>query len=364
MQQSVLEVDLGAIRHNLDVYREFLKPGTEVMCMVKASSYGSGSVEVCKMLETAGVQYLGVAYCSEAVLLRKAGNRLRIMVMVTEIASFEDIVANCLEPEIYSFKILNAFNSFLKEKDIKDYPVHIKIETGMNRLGFQPADVDELCRVLKELTTIKVQGVMSHLAASGMVSEDEFTMQQATVFGEAASKIEVALGYRFIRHINNSYAIHRHPSLQMDMVRLGIGMYGADSDIQHRLKNVSTLKTTIAQIRQIKKGETVGYSRSHVASQETTMAVVRIGYADGYPRLLSNGRGYMLVNGKKAPVLGRVCMDMTMLDITGIAAKEDDEVIVFGKELSASLLAEWAQTIEYEIFTNISQRVKREYVNL
>lgn len=364
MQQSVLEVDLAAIRYNLDVYRSFLAPATAIMCMVKASGYGSGIVEVGKMLENADVQYLGVAYCSEGVELRKAGNRLRILVMVTEASSFNDIVANCLEPEIYSFKILDAFLAFLGEKNIEDYPVHIKIETGMNRLGFQPEEVETLCNKLKQSNAIKVQAVMSHLAASGIASEDNFTLQQANLFIEAASKLSSALGYHVNRHINNSYAIHRHPSLQMDMVRLGIGMYGADSDLQKRLKNVSTLKTTIAQIRQIKKGETVGYSRSHIATRDTTMAVVRIGYADGYPRLLSNGRGYMLVNGKNAPVLGKICMDMTMLDITGITAKEDDEVIVFGKDLPATLVANWAETIEYEIFTNISQRVKREYLNL
>lgn len=364
MQQSVLEVDLGAIRHNLDVYREFLSPETALMCMVKAFSYGSGSVEVSNMLEAAGVQYLGVAYCSEGITLRKAGIRLRIMVMVTEISTFDDMVAHCLEPEIYSFKILKAFNTYLKQKKIADYPVHIKIETGMNRLGFEPAEVDELCSILKQSTAIKVQAAMSHLAASGMPSEDAFTLQQSTLFSKAANQVEAAVGYKFIRHINNTFAIHRHPTLQMNMVRLGIGMYGADSGLQNRLKNVSTLKTTIAQIRNIKKGETVGYSRSQVANEDMTMAVVRIGYADGYPRLLSNGKGYMLVNGEKAPVLGNVCMDMTMINITGIDAKEDDEVIVFGKELPASLLAGWAETIEYEIFTNISQRVKREYVNL
>lgn len=364
MQQSVLEVDLAAIRFNLDVYRSFLAPATAIMCMVKASGYGSGSVEVGKMLEAAGVQYLGVAYCSEGVELRKAGNRLRILVMVTEAASFDDLISNCLEPEIYSFKILDAFLAFLREKNIKDYPVHIKIETGMNRLGFQPEEVDALCIKLKQSPEIRVQAVMSHLAASGMASEDNFTLQQADLFTVAASQVEAALGYPVIRHINNSYAIHRHPSLHMNMVRLGIGMYGADVDLQEKLKNVSTLKTTIAQIRQIKKGETVGYSRSHIATGDTTMAIVKIGYADGYPRLVGNGRGYMLVNGEKAPVLGNICMDMTMLDVTGIAAREDDEVIVFGQDLPASLVAGWAETIEYEIFTNISQRVKREYLNL
>lgn len=361
--QTFLEIDLNAIRHNVRAYKNHLYKNVKMMAMVKAFSYGSGSFEIASLLQHAGIDYLGVAYADEGVELRKAGIRLPIMVMNTEEAGFDAIIQHKLEPELYSFNILHAFKNYLQQHHITEYPVHIKYDTGMHRLGFEEQQLDELCKELASSSTFKIVSFFSHLAASPDANHDTFTKQQGKLFKEGANKIETALGYQIIKHIANTSGIHRHPDLQMDMVRLGIGMYGVDEDekIQHELKNVTTLKTTISQIKQIKKGESIGYSRSAIAQNEMTIATVRIGYADGYPRLLSNGKGHMLVNGQLASVVGRVCMDMTMLDITNIPASEEDEVIVFGEDLPVTQLAAWAQTIPYEILTNISQRVRRLY---
>jgi alanine racemase len=363
MHQTFLEIDLNAIRHNIKTYRRFLNTGVKLMCMVKAFSYGSGSFEIASLLQHMGVDYLGVAYADEGVELRKAGISLPIMVMNAEEAGFANMLQYKLEPELYSLRIFKAFKNYLEQQNIAGYPVHIKVETGMHRLGFEAADMPELCDLLKTAACFKVQSVFSHLAAGGEPQHDAFTREQGSLLLSAATNIKTILHYPFIVHIANTSAIHRHKDIQMDMVRLGIGMYGVDSDkeIQVQLKNVTTLKTTISQIKKIKKGESVGYSRSAIAEKDKLIATVRIGYADGYPRILGNGQGYMLVNGQAAPVIGKVCMDMTMIDISGIDAAEEDEVIVFGEPLPVSELAERAQTIPYEILTNISQRVRRIY---
>lgn len=361
--QTFLEIDLNAIRHNLRAYKNHLHKNVKMMAMVKAFSYGSGSFEIASLLQHAGVDYLGVAYADEGVELRKAGIRLPIMVMNTEEAGFDAIVQYHLEPELYSFNILHSFKNYLQQNNICDYQVHIKYDTGMHRLGFEPAQLQELCDELVNASPFKIVSFFSHLAASPDAAHDAFTQEQGKIFKEGAAALEAALGYTVTKHIANTSGIHRHPELQLDMVRLGIGMYGIDESeaMQHELKNVTTLKTTISQIKRIKKGESVGYSRSAIAEHDMLIATVRIGYADGYPRLLSNGKGQMLVNGQLAPVVGRVCMDMTMLDITHIPAAEEEEVIVFGEDLPVTQLADWAQTIPYEILTNISQRVRRLY---
>ncbi|RYY49127.1 MAG: bifunctional UDP-N-acetylmuramoyl-tripeptide:D-alanyl-D-alanine ligase/alanine racemase [Chitinophagaceae bacterium] len=361
--QTFLEIDLNALRHNLRAYRNLLKDQVKVMAMVKAFSYGSGSFEIASLLQHAGADYLGVAYADEAVELRKGGIRLPIMVMNTEEAGFDQILKHNLEPELYSFNILRAFRNYLAQHRLTHYPVHIKFDSGMHRLGFESQDLAGLCEELAETREFKVISVFSHLAGSSDPKHDAFTRKQAGSFASAAAAIETAIGYSVVKHIANTAAIHRHPDLQMDMVRLGIGLYGIDENeaMQQQLKNVSTLKTTISQIKKLAAGESVGYSRSAIATEAMTIATVRIGYADGYPRLLSNGRGHMLVNGQLAPVVGRVCMDMLMLDISHIDAAEEDEVLVFGEELPVAQLAGWAQTIPYEILTNISQRVRRVY---
>ena len=361
--ETLLEINFNALRHNLAVYKKMLQPGVKLMAMVKAFSYGSGSFEIANVLQHAGVDYLAVAYADEGVELKTAGVKLPVMVLNAEAAGFENMVKHALEPELYSFTILNNFIDFVKEKNITNYPVHIKIDTGMHRLGFEENEVAELCSILMKNDSVKVVSVFSHLAASGSSLHDDFTNQQTNKFSEAADQIESIIGYKIIRHIANSSAIYRHPNLQMNMIRLGIGLYGVDSNVavQHQLQNVTTLKTTVAQIKHVKKGESIGYNRAAIAATDVKIATVRIGYADGYPRLLSNGVGKMMVNGNSAAVIGNICMDMTMLDITGMQVFEGDEVIVFGEEPNVSTIAGWAQTISYEILTNISQRVKRVY---
>ena len=363
--ESILEINLDAIRTNLRYFMGLIGSDVKMMAMVKAFSYGTGSFEIANILENAGVDYLAVAYADEGIELRRAGIRLPIMVMNTEEAGFENLVKYDLEPELYSFKIINSFIAFLQSRQKTYYSVHIKLDTGMHRLGFEPADMGNLCSLLKDTVEIKVASIFSHLAGSSEPHLDEFTRQQASSFAEMCSHIEESLGYITIKHIANSSAILRHPDLHLNMVRLGIGLYGVDDDpaSQYYLKHVATLKTTISQIREVKAGESVGYSRAGLVKEDTTVATVRIGYADGYPRALGNGKGQMLVNGKYATVIGNVCMDMTMLDISGIDAREGDPVIVFGENPSITRLASWANTIAYEMLTGVSQRVKRVYYN-
>jgi alanine racemase len=361
--QTVLEINLTALTHNLKTYQQQLKPGVKLMAMVKAFSYGSGSFEIANLLEFQKVDYLAVAYADEGVELRKAGIGLPIMVMNAEESSFDMLLQYNLEPELYSFGILNAFESYLLRSGTNNYPVHIKLDTGMHRLGFETGEIKELCKKLSGNDSFKIQSVFSHLAASENKVHDNFTQMQADRFLKAVKQIEKVVSYPFLKHIANSSAIHRHKDLQLDMVRLGIGLYGVDSNLgmQEQLRNVSTLKTTIAQIKKVKAGESIGYSRSGIAEKDSVIATVRIGYADGYPRSLGNGNGKMYVSGMLAPVIGNVCMDMTMLDITHIAAKEGDDVMVFGEKLAVTEVAFWAGTIAYEILTGISQRVKRVY---
>jgi alanine racemase len=363
IHQTVLEINLNAIIHNLNTYQQQLHTGVKLMAMVKAFSYGSGSFEIANLLQYHKVDYLAVAYADEGVELRKAGISLPIMVMNAEEITYDVLVQYNLEPELFSFGILSSFEKYLMQCGITNYPVHIKLDTGMRRLGFEQKDMEELCSMLKASAVFKIQSVFSHLAASDSAMHDEFTKMQAAAFLQGCEQIKSVTSYSFLRHIANTSAIHRHKDLQFDMVRLGIGLYGVDADpaIQQQLKNVTTLKTTISQIKKVKAGESIGYSRKGVAEKDSTIATVRIGYADGYPRLLSNGVGKMMLKDKPVPVIGNVCMDMTMLDITGVDVNEGDEVIVFGEQLPVSELALLAQSIPYEILTGISQRVKRVY---
>lgn len=361
---TMLSINLNSLVYNLKQYKSLLQPATKIMAMVKAFSYGSGSYEIASVLEYNKVDYLAVAYADEGVELRKTGITLPIMVMNAETDTFDLLVNNNLEPELFSFNILNDFENYLKANAIDYYPVHIKIDTGMHRLGFTGFDMHSLCGMLAGNSSVKVMSVFTHLVASENEKEDAFTLRQYELFLNCSNQLENSLGYTFIKHIANTAGISRHPQLQTDMVRLGIGLYGIDNNIlmQQRLKNVTTLSSTISQIKNVKEGETVGYGRNAKLQRDSTIATVRIGYADGYPRNLSNGRGKMLLKGNLAPVVGNVCMDMTMLDITDYPdVNEGDEVIVFGERLPVSLIAGWAQTIPYEIITGISQRVKRIY---
>lgn len=334
------------------------------MAMVKAFAYGSGGAEIAGILQYHKVDYLGVAYADEGAELRKAGISLPIMVMNPEERAFESIVENNLEPELYSFELLHLFDKFLQQEGLPQYPVHIEIETGMNRLGFAAADIEKLSSALQSSGSFKVQTIFSHLAASEEPAQDGFTLQQFKLFETAAKELHEKLGYPFICHIANSAAAIRHPQLQMDMVRLGIGLYGVDSSGSGKLnlQTVATLKSTIAQIKKLKKGESVSYNRKGVVNADSIIATVRIGYADGFPRRLGNGIGKIWVKGLLAPVMGTVCMDMFMVDVTNIpGVREGDDVIIFGNQLPVQQVAQWADTIPYEIMTGISQRVKRVY---
>ncbi|MFM2363777.1 MAG: hypothetical protein RLZZ316_2679 [Bacteroidota bacterium] len=361
MHQTVLEINLTALQHNLKQYQQLLQPHTKIMAMVKAFSYGSGSYEIANFLQFQKIDYLAVAYADEGVELRKAGISLPIMVMNAELTTFHLLTQFQLEPALYSFEILQAFNQFLETENHNNFPVHIELETGMNRLGFLTADVGAVALAIVN-SNCRVQSVFSHLAASEDPKQDAFTKQQAWLFGEACETLQLQLGYSFIKHISNTAGISRHPNLQLDMVRLGIGMYGIDANPQLNLKETTTLKTTIAQIKHLRAGESVSYGHTAIVKRDSVIATVRLGYADGYNRRFSNGIAQMLIKNKPAATIGVVCMDMTMLDITDMSAiKEGDEVIVFGPQLSVKQLAQWAGTIPYEIMSSISQRVKRVY---
>jgi alanine racemase len=359
--QTLLEIDLDALLHNLKAYQQLLQPSTKLMAMVKAFSYGSGSYEIASALQFNQVDYLAVAYADEGVELRKGGITLPVMVMNPDESSFNTLVNYNLEPDIYSPGLLRSFGLFLKNEGLYQFPVHIELETGMNRLGFSTDELTSLIEMLQS-NTFKVQSVFSHLVASENPDLDYFTAQQASLFIEMSDKLREGLTYPFIRHLLNTSGISRHPSLQFDMVRMGIGLYGIDSANILELKEVSTLKSAVAQIKTLKPGESVSYGRSGVVHRDSRIATIRLGYADGYPRSLGNGKGKMLVNGQLAPTIGNICMDMTMIDITDIEnIQEGDELTVFGKGLSVAEVARWAETIPYELLTGVSQRVKRVY---
>jgi Alr-MurF fusion protein len=366
VHQTVLSIDLSALTHNLNVFRGKLKRGVKTMAMVKAFSYGSGSFEIAHLLQFSGVDYLTVAYTDEGVALRKAGITMPIMVMSPDATSFDRMIAWQLEPEIFNGRSLHAFMDMAATLQVKDYPVHIKLDTGMHRLGFIKSDLVELGDILKNNVHVKVASIFSHLAASEDSSLDHFTKEQAEKFITMSDQLSASLDYKPLRHLCNSAGIARHPELHFEMVRLGLGLYGIDGSgiLQSKLRQIGTLKTAIAQIKDVKEGETVGYGRKGNVSKDIRIATICIGYADGYPRALGNGIAYVLIHGKKAPLVGVVCMDMCMVDITEIPeALEGDEVIVFGEELPVTQLANWADTISYEIMTGISQRVKRIYLN-
>jgi Alr-MurF fusion protein len=341
-----------------------LQPSTKVMAMVKAFSYGSGGAEIASVLQFHNVHYLGVAYADEGVELVKSGIRLPVMVMNAEASSFQAIVDYNLQPVIYSFHLLQEFENYLKAQGLSSYPVHIEIETGMNRLGFALTEVEAVAKHIAANSLLTIQSVFSHLAASENKWQDDFTRQQSQIFNQAINIITKHFSYPFLKHISNTAAIVRHPQLQMDMVRLGIGLYGIESDEEGRLdlQPVATLRSTIAQLKHVKKNESVSYNRRGIVGRDSVIATVRIGYADGYSRQFSNGVGKMWVKGKLASVIGSVCMDMTMIDVTDIAdVKEGDEVIIFGSQLAVQQVAGWINTIPYEIMTGVSQRVKRIY---
>ncbi|SDM93659.1 alanine racemase [Daejeonella rubra] len=363
VHETVLEINLNALEHNLNYYKSEIGTGTKIMAMVKAFSYGSGSFEIANLLEFNKVDYLAVAYADEGVALRKAGSSLPIMVMSPDARAFDTIIKHELEPEIYSVRVLNEFEEVLKLKNLSNYPVHIKLDTGMHRLGFMEEELDQLLSLLNGNKLMHVQSVFSHLVASEDPEHDDFTSQQISLFIKLSDKIREGLGYSFIRHLANSSGISRWPDARFEMVRLGIGLYGIDSAFGNKspLQTVTSLKTSISQIKKIPAGDTVGYSREGKMPDGGTIATVKIGYADGYNRGLGNGKGKMLVRGNIVPTIGKICMDMCMIDITGINAEEGDEVVVFNDVIRVEDIAKQLNTIPYEVLTGISQRVKRIY---
>ncbi len=360
--KTVLEVNLSALAHNLKTYQRLLQPGIKMMVMVKAEGYGAGSAQVAKLLEFHQVDYLGVAYSDEGIALRQSGVNLPILVLNPEPASFEVLRRFRLEPEVYSLPMLDEISAFARTG--KPLTIHLKLDTGMHRLGFEPSDIPSLLEKLRSMPYLQVASVFSHLAASDATQHDDFTRQQAAVFSEMFAQISAALGYAPLRHVCNTGGIERWPEFHFDMVRLGIGLYGVGGKtLEGQLHTVNSLKATISQIKTLAPGETVGYNRnSGPLSSPKRIATISIGYADGLLRLAGGGRFSALLRGQRAPTVGNVCMDMTMLDVTQIPeAQAGDEVIVFGENLPVQELAECLQTIPYEVFTNISERVKRVY---
>ncbi|MFZ4862905.1 bifunctional UDP-N-acetylmuramoyl-tripeptide:D-alanyl-D-alanine ligase/alanine racemase [Sphingobacterium sp. Mn56C] len=356
---TVLEINLKAIEHNLQAYRAKLQPAVKMMAMVKAFSYGSGSFEIANALQFNKLDYLTVAYVDEGVELRRAGISVPIMVLSPHEGTFEELLRYNLEPEIYSLRILKSFNAFVRAKGRQDYPIHIKLDTGMHRLGFMPEEVDALLASLPDLDAIRVVSILSHLVGAGDPALRTFTEQQIALFKRYAAKLEQHLGYTALKHICNTSGIVNFPDAQLDMVRLGIGLYGIDmGDVGLDLEEVGVLKTTITQIKKLPQTETVGYDRRGVLYRDSIIATVKIGYADGYNRRFGNGIGKMRINGKIVPTVGSICMDMCMVDITDIDAKEGDEVVVFPDLQQA---AKDIGTIPYELLTGISTRVKRIY---
>jgi Alr-MurF fusion protein len=358
---TVMEIDLDNLVHNLNFFKSKLKPLTKIMVMVKAFAYGSGSVDIANILQYHKTDYLGVAYADEGVELRKNNISLPIMVMNPSEDSFDTIFQYDLEPEIYSLRIFDSLLNHLQGNVCK---IHVKLDTGMHRLGFDDTTVNEMIRLIKLNSNIKVASVFSHLAGADEAEHDTFSRHQFDTFMRWADQISIALGYRPSYHILNSPGILRLVDYQLDMVRLGIGLYGVDPTHEGftQLKPVATLKTVISQIKHVKQGESIGYGRKGLAEKDATIATIAIGYADGFSRSFSNGVGEVLIHDQRAKVIGNVCMDMTMIDVTGLKANEGDEVILFGKEYPIQQVAEKIHTIPYEILTSTSERVKRVFV--
>lgn len=361
---TVLEINLNAILHNINVHKSLLKPETKMCAMVKAYSYGLGGYEIAEFLQHHHIDYLGVAYADEGVDLRKNGITTPILVMNPEQGSYDVIIDYNLEPEIYSLRVLELFANQLQLKGIQQkYPIHIKVETGMHRLGFKEHEIDELVENLKKYN-VKVASIFSHLSSADVPEEDDYTMDQIHTFQRFSSKISEALGYQPIRHILNTAGITYYSDYQFEMVRIGIGMVGisANPKVKKQLQNAVTFKTVISQISEVKQGDSIGYNRKYKAEKDTRIATIPVGYADGIPRLIGNKKGFVGIQNQKVSIVGNICMDMLMVDLQNIKAKEGDEVIIFNGNPTLEEFSGYCQTIPYEVLTSISRRVKRIYI--
>jgi alanine racemase len=361
-QETVLEINLKALKHNFEYLKSKLQPETRFLAVVKAFAYGNDATEIAKYLQDLDIDYFAVAYANEGVALRKSGVTTPILVLHTLAVNFDVIIENSLEPNLYNAKILNEFIAFAQAKIPNEYPVHIKFNTGLNRLGFSRNDVDDVVTKIKATKAIKVKSLFSHLAASEDLNERDFTLQQIQTFKTIAKKFQEQIGYMPILHMCNTSGILNYPKAHFNMVRSGIGLYGFGNSKKESvyLKPIASLKTVISQIHTIEQGESVGYNRAFKSNSFIKTATLPLGHADGIGRIYGKGNGFVTIHGKKAPIIGNVCMDMIMVNVTDIDCKEGDEVIVFdGKITSAETLAESANTISYELITSISQRVKR-----
>ncbi len=365
MSNAILEIDTNAIKYNLAYFKSKLHPKTKILAVVKAFSYGSDSVLVSNILEKENVSYLAVAYTQEGIKLRKNGIKTPIIVLHPQIVNFKKLIKHQLEPNIYSFKILSEFLKITDKKNSKNYPIHLKFNTGLNRLGFLENEISKIVFLLKTNKNITIASVFSHLAASEDLLEKEFTQLQIASFIRIKNQFENLLSYKPLYHLlNTSGIINYNNEAQFDMVRLGIGIYGFGNDNKttNALKNVLTLKSFISQIHKISKGQSVGYNKSFISTKETKIATISIGHADGISRKLGNKNTYVLIKNKKALIIGNVCMDMLMVDVTDIPCKEGDEVILFNSQKKIEEMASKSQTISYELLTMVSQRVKRVVV--
>ena len=362
VHETILEVNLNAVVDNLNFYRSFLKPETKLVCMVKADAYGAGAVEVAKTLQDHRVDYLAVAVADEGVTLRRNGITQNIMIMNPEMTAFKTMFDYDLEPEVYNFRLMDALIHAAEKEGITGWPVHIKLDTGMHRLGFDPEkDLDEVIDRLKHQNAIIPRSVFSHFVGSDSDDFDNFSAMQFEKFDKGSKKLQAAFSHKILRHMDNSAAIEHFPERQMDMCRLGLGLYGVDPRDNRMLHTVSTLKTTILQLRHVPKEETVGYSRKGILTRDSVIAAIPIGYADGLNRHLGRGKCYCLVNGQKAPYVGNICMDVAMIDVTDIDCKEGDSVEIFGEHLPITVLSDALDTIPYEVMTSVSGRVKKVY---
>ncbi len=362
VHETILEVNLNAVVANLNYYRSMLKPTTKIVCMIKANGYGAGAVEIAKTLQDHRVDYLAVAVADEGVTLRKNGITSNIMVMNPEMSSFKTLFDYDLEPEVYSFRLLDALVNAARKEGITGYPVHIKLDTGMHRLGFDPVqDIDQLIACLTRQDAVIPRSVFSHFVGSDSDDFDQFSTKQYERFLYGSERLQAVFTHKIIRHIDNSAGIEHFPERQLEMCRLGLGLYGVSSRDNRILNTVSTLKTTILQLRHVPKEDTVGYSRKGILGRDSVIAAIPIGYADGLNRGLGRGKCYCLVNGRKAPYVGNICMDVAMIDVTGIECHEGDSVEIFGEHLPVTVLSDTLGTIPYEIFTSVSDRVKRVY---
>ena len=363
-QQTLLEINLSNLKHNYNYLRSKLPDRTKVLGVVKAFAYGSDAVQIAQSLQEFGAEYLAVAYTHEGELLRDAGITLPILVLHPQPVNFETLIERCLEPSLYNAKVLKEFITFAQSKSQKNYPVHIKFNTGLNRLGFWENDVDFITKTIAATESIKVASLFSHLAASEDENELEFSNNQIQTFNTIAQAFSSALNYRPMLHMCNTSGILNFPEAHFDMVRSGIGLYGFGNSEEEntQLKPIASLKTVISQLHKIEPGESVGYNRAYAASDFELIATLPIGHADGIGRQYGLGKGYVMINGEKAPIVGNVCMDMMMVNATGINCQEGDEVVVFDDNDTAEELAATANTISYELITSISQRVKRVYL--